>query len=146
MEQFITRIGQQFDLLIADSKLRIVNDQVCFMSKYFLKRHSEQLTHGAEIFELCIGKENYAELAEQKIEREYFSFQMAEEAISEAFPSFEKNIMPGFIEMLVFDALIGHNDRHPYNWGVIVPITKRRSPRIAPVFDTARALFWNIPE
>jgi hypothetical protein len=146
VEQFITRIGQQFDLRIADSKLRIINNQVRFMSKYFLNRHSEQLTHGAEIFELCLGKENYAELAEQKIEREYFSFQMAEEAIKEAFPSFEKKIIPGFVEMLTFDALIGHNDRHPYNWGVVVPISKKYAPYFSPVFDTARALFWNIPE
>jgi hypothetical protein len=48
--------------------------------------------------------------------------------------------------MLTFDCLIGHNDRHPYNWGVIVPIYKVQSPRFAPIFDTARALFWNVPE
>jgi hypothetical protein len=48
--------------------------------------------------------------------------------------------------MLTFDALIGHNDRHPYNWGVIVPVQKARAPRFSPVYDTARALFWNIPE
>jgi hypothetical protein len=48
--------------------------------------------------------------------------------------------------MLTFDALIGHNDRHPYNWGVIVPIHKNSIPRFAPVYDTARALFWNISE
>ncbi len=48
--------------------------------------------------------------------------------------------------MLTFDCLIGHNDRHPYNWGVIVPIYKVQSPRFSPIFDTARALFWNVPE
>lgn len=48
--------------------------------------------------------------------------------------------------MLAFDCLIGHNDRHPYNWGVIVPIYKLHAPRFSPVFDTARALFWNVPE
>lgn len=48
--------------------------------------------------------------------------------------------------MLVFDALIGHNDRHPYNWGVIVPIRKKTKPRFAPIFDTARALLWNKPD
>lgn len=145
-EQLITRIGQLYGLRIADSKLRIVGEQVRFMSKYFLRRHSEQLTHGAEIYELSVGRENYAELADQKREREYFSFQMTLEAISNAFPTYEKNIVPGYVEMLSFDALIGHNDRHPYNWGVIVPISKGRALRFAPVFDTARALFWNKPD
>lgn len=48
--------------------------------------------------------------------------------------------------MLVFDALIGHNDRHPYNWGIVVPLRKSGAPRFSPIFDTARALFWNVPE
>ncbi len=66
IEHLITRVGQTFGLKIADSKLRMVSGQVRFMSKYFLNRHSEQLTHGAEIFEFCIGKENYAELADKR--------------------------------------------------------------------------------
>ena len=32
------------------------------------------------------------------------------------------------------------------NWGVIVPIQRARAPKFSPVYDTARALFWNIPE
>jgi hypothetical protein len=145
-EHLITRIGQLYGLNIADSKLRIIGDQVRFMSKYFLRRHSESLTHGAEIYELSIGKENYAELMDQKREGEYFSFQMTVEAINSAFTGYEQRIIPGYVEMLAFDALIGHNDRHPFNWGVIVPVSKGRAPRFAPVFDTARALLWNIPE
>ena len=114
--------------------------------KYFLDRQNEQLTHGAEIFELSLGKENYQELADKKSEKDYFTFQMTAEAIKVAFPDSHEKIMAGFVEMLAFDALIGHNDRHPYNWGVIVPIRKSKPPRFSPVFDTARALFWNNPE
>lgn len=143
-EQLVTRLGQVFGLSIADSKLRIVDGQVRFMSKYFLDRRAEQLTHGAEIFELCLGKEDYARIADKKEESEYFTFQMTAEAIGNAFPGYEAEIVSGFVEMLAFDALIGHNDRHPYNWGVIVPIRKARAPRFSPMFDTARALFWNV--
>lgn len=145
-EQLITRIGQIYGLKIAESKLRIVNGQVRFMSKYFLNNRSVQLTHGAEIYELSIGKENYSEIRDKKIESEYFSFQMTIEAIKEAFPEQAERITSGYVEMLTFDALIGHNDRHPYNWGVIVPIHKKGLPRFSPVFDTARALFWNVKE
>lgn len=145
-EQLLTRVGQIFDLSIADSKLRIVHGHVRFMSKYFLNRREEQLIHGAQIFEQSLGKEDYAQLAEKKSEAEFFTFQMVCESIRVPFPEFELRIVRGLVEMLAFDCLIGHNDRHPYNWGVIVPIYKIQSPRFAPIFDTARALFWNVPE
>ena len=141
----ITRSGQIYGLKIAESKLRIVAGQVRFMSKFFLKREVQQLTHGAEIFARLIGKETYVELRDKKKERDYFTFQMTEEAIQESFPGDEHKIMQGFVEMLTFDALIGHNDRHPYNWAVIVPL-KKGSSRFSPVYDTARAFFWNVPE
>ncbi len=144
-EHFITRIGQCFDMSIADSKLRLIDGQVRFMSKYFL-RNETLLTHGAEIFELCLGKEDYAAIAEKKIESEFFTFQIACEEIKNAFLGYEVKIIRGLVEMLAFDALIGHNDRHPYNWGVVVPLRKGAAPRFSPVFDTARALFWNKSE
>src|SRR5687767_5595033 len=146
VEQLLTRIGQIWNLNIADSKLRIIDGQVRFFSKYFLDQRHEQLIHGAQIFEHCLGKDEYGELAENKSESEYFTFQMVCEAIRFSFAEFETRIVRGLVEMLAFDCLIGHNDRHPYNWGVIVPIFKTQSPRFSPVFDTARALFWNVPE
>ena len=145
IEQYLTYIGKCYGLKIADSKLRIVAGQVRFMSKYFLHK-DEQLTHGAEILALSIGKAEYKEIEEKKMESEYFSFQMVCEAIADAFPGENEEIIGGLIAMLTFDALIGHNDRHPYNWGVIVPLRKNKKPHFSPVYDTARALFWNVPE
>jgi hypothetical protein len=145
-EQLITRIGQIYGLKIAESKLRVVDQQVRFMSRYFLNRNIEQLIHGTEIYEYSLGKENYAELAENKTESEFFSFEMTAEAFRQSFPQHAEKIIKGFVEMLTFDCLIGHNDRHPYNWGVVVPIQKSRAPKFSPVYDTARALFWNLPE
>lgn len=48
--------------------------------------------------------------------------------------------------MLVFDAIVGNNDRHFYNWGVIVDLKGMKPPRFSPVYDTARGLFWNQSE
>ncbi len=73
-EHLITRIGQTYGLKIAESKLRMVAGQVRFMSKYFLDRQKESLTHGAEIFELSLGKANYAKLAEEKKRRSFSPF------------------------------------------------------------------------
>jgi hypothetical protein len=145
IEQLLTEIGQCFEVNIADSKLRMVETQVRFMSKYFL-RSDEQLTHGAEILAQSIGKSEYDQIRDDKIENEYFSFQMVCEAISTAFPVDYQDIICGLVEMLAFDALIGHNDRHPYNWGVVVPLAKDSIPKFSPIYDTARALFWNNPE
>lgn len=145
-EQLITEVGKIYGLKIADSKLRVIGPQVRFMSKYFLNRNIEQLTHGAEIYEYSLGKENYAQLAQNKTESDFFTFEMTREALTQLFPENAEKIIKGYVEMLTFDALIGHNDRHPYNWGVIVPIQKSRAPKFSPVYDTARALFWNIPE
>ena len=116
------------------------------MSKYFLRRNSEQLTHGAEIYESCLGKNEYREIQQKKIESNYFTFQMTCEAIENAFPNHSSQIIRGLVEALAFDALIGHNDRHPYNWGVIVPLDITLAPRFSPIYDTARALFWNKSE
>lgn len=113
-EQLLTRVGQIFGLSISDSKLRIVQGHVRFMSKYFLNRRQEQLIHGAQIFEQCLGKEEYAQLAENRSEGEFFTFQMVCESIRVPFAEFELKIVKGLVEMLAFDCLIGHNDRHPY--------------------------------
>lgn len=124
IEQFLTRVGQCYGLKIADSKLRIVAEQVRFMSKYFLRK-GEQLTHGAEILALSIGKAEYKELEKTKKERKYFTFQMVCEAIAAAFPNEHEEIVGGLIGMLAFDALIGHGDRHPYNWVCSCPFEKK---------------------
>ncbi len=97
----LTRIGQLFELNIADSKLRIVDGQVRFLSKYFLDQHHEQLIHGAQIFEQCLGKEDYAGLAEKKNESEYFTFQMVCEAIRVPFPESEKCLAPAPCRLLL---------------------------------------------
>ena len=45
--------------------------------------------------------------------------------------------------MIAFDALVGANDRHAQNWGVVASAVKAAPVRFAPIFDTARGLFWN---
>jgi hypothetical protein len=48
--------------------------------------------------------------------------------------------------MLLFDALVGNNDRHFYNWGVIRSVELRQEPCFSPIYDTARGLLWNESE
>src|SRR5690554_5812005 len=48
--------------------------------------------------------------------------------------------------MLVFDAIIGNNDRHFYNWGIVKHIHNKYDPKFSPIYDTARGLLWNKSE
>jgi hypothetical protein len=55
----------------------------------------------------------------------------------------DKTITAAFVEMLFLDAIVGNNDRHFYNWGVLKDLKKSKMPEFSPIFDTARGLFWN---
>lgn len=146
-EHLMTRIGQVLGVTMADSRLMMANNQLRFLSRYFLKKN-ENLVHGAQIFAGYLEDEKMAEEIEEKdMARELFTFQFAESAIKAMFPKTGEQIVREFVKMLVFDAVIGNNDRHFYNWGVIVHTTKSKIlPKFAPVYDTARGLLWNHSE
>lgn len=145
-EHAITRVGQMCHASIADSQLRVVGRQVRFLSKYFLNRKREQLVHGLEIFKRHLDEEMVEEIAAKRWEAEFYTFQTVIEAMRDCYPEHWQSLMDDFVELLAFDALVGNNDRHPMNWGVIVPVTSKGRPRFSPIFDTARGLFWRSPE
>jgi len=144
-EHMLTQVGICFGVNVAHSHLRFVGDQVRFLSRYFL-RPTEQLVHGIEIFKHYLDDEMVEKIAEARAEQEFYTFQTVCDAMRYAFPEVWGELMEGLVAMLAFDALVGHNDRHPANWGVIVPIMARATPRFSPIYDTARALFWNDSE
>lgn len=47
-------------------------------------------------------------------------------------------------KILVFDGIVGNNDRHFYNWAIVTYKKRtKKIPFISPVYDTARGLMWN---
>ena len=54
--------------------------------------------------------------------------------------------MNSLVELLVFDAITGNNDRHFYNWAVVKDILGKKTPKLSPIYDSARGLFWNRSE
>ncbi len=144
-EHLITRIGELAGIKVAESKLLVVGRQVRFLSRYFLGR-DESLVHGIEIFRDQHGDEVVEEVASKRMEREFYTFQTVRFSIEQAFPNEASSILRELIRMLAFDALVGNNDRHPANWGVIESVMTDKPARFSPVFDTARALFWNDSE
>jgi hypothetical protein len=80
----------------------------------------------------------------RKSARELFTFEFICKAIEQVFPSNHETIILDLIRMVTFDALVGNNDRHFYNWGVIDTLKKTRKPaKFAPLYDSARGLLWN---
>ncbi len=125
-----------------------VNKQIRFLSKFFLK-DGEELIHGAEICGEHLGDRDLAkEIAnDRRSSRELFTFEFIKESIRNVFPESFDNLFVGVVKMIIFDAVVGNNDRHFYNWGVIrTQIKSSKLPTFAPLYDSARGLFWNCTE
>ncbi len=153
-ERFINRFGELIGMDIASSGLAILPsyssskgsvDQIRFLSEYFLGP-GEQLIHGAQII---VGALDY-EAGEVdrwerlKITRSHLTVSMVLASIKRMFSQNVESIQNAFQKLLLFDALIGNNDRHHYNWGVISNFDDHDIlPRFSPIYDTARGLHWN---
>lgn len=146
-EYLFNQFGEKLGLNMAFSRLAIIKGQLRFMSQYFLNPKKESLVHGAEIFAGYVEDlKRIEEIEKDGLARKFFTFQFAEKAIKSVFPDDAKQILEDFVKMLVFDAITGNNDRHFYNWGVVKDIKRRKCPKFAPIYDSARGLFWNHSE
>ncbi len=149
IEYMINRIGQVLGVKMNDILLVRANDQIRFLSKYFINLKRQKLIHGAEICGEHLGDMLLAkEIAEDRIAaRQLFTFEFIRDAIRSVFPNCFEQLNEGLVKMLTFDCLVGNNDRHFYNWGVID--TKKKTsklPTFAPIYDSARGLLWNFSD
>jgi hypothetical protein len=144
-EHLLNRIGEVLEFNMAKSGLAWFGGQVRFVSKYFLSRPFEQvLDHGADLYAGFLNDREFVEEIEKQHQSpEYFTVQFTQTVLQYFFPDDYETLMLEFIKLLVFDALIGNNDRHFYNWGIIRNIQGKEKPVFSPIYDTARGLFWN---
>ena len=86
-------------------------------SRYFLAPNSETLVHGAEIFAGYLEDQALVESIEQaNLSRDLFTLQFVERAVTKAFPKERDAILGDLVRLLLFDAMVGNNDRHfPFN-------------------------------
>lgn len=142
----MTRAGECLGLRMAASRLMEGQGQIRFLSRYFLTP-DESLVHGAEIIAGYLEDDRFVAAVEtQHLEKEIFTFQVLRVAIATRFSEHADQILLDFVRMIAFDALVGNQDRHLYNWGVVVHPRAAREPRFSPIYDTARGLFWNFAE
>lgn len=143
-EHLLNRVGVFLDLQMSESKIANIAGQIRFMSKYFLQEN-QILTHGAEIYagHWQVDRVFMDTIEKKNLTKKVISVQLTKEALKSIYPQNWQKLLYEYTRMLLLDALIGNNDRHFYNWGVIEDISNNNSPYFAPIYDTARGLFWN---
>lgn len=148
-EYVLNQLGETLGLNMAKSGLHIINGQVRFLSKLFREKESQSLVHGAELYAGYLGDKDFIEEVEQnQVARDFFTLKFTWEVLRAKYGEgdLSKEILMNFFRMLIFDAVVGNNDRHFYNWGILTDITGKEKPIFSPIYDTARALFWNRKE
>lgn len=146
-EQLFTDLGKLYGVKIADSKLVLASGQLRFLSRYFLKE-DERLMHGAEIYAAYLHNDIkfVEEIENNKMSSDFFTVDFTLKALKHSFPDYHEKLFCKLLEMLTFDAITGNNDRHFYNWGIVTDVHNIEKPKFAPIYDTARGLFWNYTE
>jgi hypothetical protein len=144
-EFFINRFGRELGFDMADSGLIRLDGELAFLSKIFTSL-TENLRHGSLVIEDCFKEEKALERVRRKEEQAFYSIDFVVGVLKHFVGEDFDAILPKFIEMLVFDALVGSMDRHVQNWGVLESVTKPSRYRFAPIFDSARALLWSMDE
>lgn len=148
-ELLLNRLGVVFGLNMAESRIVMMGGQLRFLSRYFLNPIKEELVHGADILAGYLNEDSprfVEEVDKQKLTTEWFTLQLVDNAVTNMFPYQKDDIMHKLSMLIIFDAFVGNNDRHFFNWGVIRSIDGSFQPYFSPIYDTARGLFWNYSE
>ena len=149
-EYAIYLIGRSLGIETAVGKIAEFRGQLRFFSRYFLvPEKQEELVHGMQLFkELYDDTTVVSVIGDQLQEQRMFSVQAVEAAFGAHYLHYGSDVVDrlfdGFVAMLTHDALIGVQDRHHENWGVVVQRSlDAPPPRFSPLYDSARGLFCN---
>lgn len=146
-EQLISDIGKWYGFNLADSKICSLGGQIRFLSRYFLKKHTDELYHGADMYAGYLNDKQFVDDIElQRMTQAFFTISFTRDVFSHFFKDSFNEVFKSFMLMLFFDALIGNNDRHMYNWGIIRDVYGRKLAEFSPIYDSARGLLWNETE
>lgn len=84
-------------------------------------------------------------VGKQNREQSLFTVQAVKSVFGAHYLSAEDELFDDFVAILTHDALIGVQDRHHENWGIVTSREPTAEPpRIAPIYDSARGLFCNV--
>jgi HipA-like C-terminal domain len=146
-ELLINQLGSAYGFEMAHSGLASVDGKTVFVTRSFL-RPSEHLVHGSFLIEEHFHA-NPGELdtvPKGREEQKFYSVGFVLDTMKAYCGDDASNVIIKFVEMVLFDALIGSTDRHAQNWGVVRESTTPGGYRFSPIFDTSRGLLWNLPD
>ena len=148
-ELFNNQLGMRLGFDMAHSGIAKLDGVLHFLSRSF-RQEGERLVHGSLMVEM-LGLAKAHEIEHIKTlpqQQGIFDVDFVETVMREFCGKDFDAVFESLIAMLVFDALIGSMDRHPRNWGVIAPMTDPGEGeghfRFAPIYDSARALLWDL--
>jgi HipA-like protein len=149
-EYAIFLIARTIGMRVAEGRIATYHGQLRFLSRYFLRRDvPEELVHGMQLFNELYDENTVQDaLRDELSEQAMFSVQRVKSAFGAHYIQYgadiEEELFDDFVAMLAHDALIGVQDRHHENWGIVVQrdVVGPR-PRFAPLYDSARGLFCN---
>lgn len=145
-EYAIFLVGRALGANVANGRIARYQGRLRFLSQYFLDTQGDdELVHGLQLFRELYDEKLVTEvLKDEAREQEMFSVQAVEAVLRDRYRGDDDDIFAGFVAMLAHDAVIGVQDRHHENWGIIVQReVGAPPPRFAPLFDSARGLFCN---
>jgi hypothetical protein len=144
-ELFNNQLGEALGFEMAHSGVARLDSELYFLTKNF-RAPGERLVHGSLMIEEVFGAKQETDRIHYKYEQSFYGVDFLHDVIKTFCKDDAPVVFSKFIEMLVFDALIGSMDRHAQNWGVLQQTSLPERYRFAPIFDSARALLWLLPE
>jgi len=146
-EYGINKIGEALGLKMNETKLITANNQIRFLSKDFIQRGKKKLIHGVEILHEYFEDKDFIDdiNKDRKNRRVLLTFDVIENALDHVHPKQSTELLIELVKLITFDAIVGNNDRHFYNWGIIGDIKNKYNKKVefTPIYDTARGLLWN---
>ncbi len=135
-EKIASDLASIIGIPCAKTEIGTYNGEIGVMSYLILDSTSEVLVEGVQYITKRYPGFDVDRLYDRDTEKRY-SVQMIKECIEET------NLFDEFIQIPVFDCLIGNTDRHQSNWGIITDVSTTPL-RIAPLYDNGSSLCCRI--
>lgn len=146
MEIIASKVGQSLNLNVLDYNIAKRGESIGCISKHMVDNDKYALT---ELMHFLMGFEPAYNPEEDK---DAYSIEFIYETLK--YFGLEQ-YMPDFIDVVVFDCIIGNQDRHQENWGFITPVetkakilshedtqvkTSWKGSKVAPIYDSGSSL------
>lgn len=130
-EIIASKLGQLIGINTLDYNIALFEDKLGCLSKSMVNNNLSMLYHGVDVLNDFLPEFSITN-------KPIVSFQQVEKICKLGlFDTF----LDRFIEMIIFDTIIGNMDRHTENWAFIIDVTlKLREHKLKPKFDFFKTL------